>query len=126
MGLRAMERPRLRGRSFSALIEAAAVRGSKTLVGARRRANKMRWTSRGARRPRGNGMELHRGLATPPGPRSGGMQAWWISRPEDDKLNGRLFLDGSALDPAFAQLRRAGWASASASPGSSSRCRARR
>ncbi|CAK0854014.1 unnamed protein product [Prorocentrum cordatum] len=31
-------------------------------------------------------------------------------RPADEKLNGKLYLDGSALEPQFGALRRAGWA----------------
>ncbi|CAK0807698.1 unnamed protein product, partial [Prorocentrum cordatum] len=44
------------------------------------------------------------------GPRSDAMEVYWINRPADSRLTGRLFLDGSALEPAFGALRRAGWA----------------
>ncbi|CAK0789090.1 unnamed protein product, partial [Prorocentrum cordatum] len=45
----------------------------------------------------------------PQGPRTDAMSVWWIRRPPDDKLNGKLYLDGSAVDPQFGSLRRAGW-----------------
>eukprot|EP00959_Pyramimonas_sp_CCMP1952_P362784 7597122-Pyramimonas_sp.AAC.1 len=38
------------------------------------------------------------------------MSARWIHRPPDDKLNRKLYLDGSAFEPHFGALRRAGWA----------------
>ncbi|CAK0801439.1 unnamed protein product, partial [Prorocentrum cordatum] len=40
----------------------------------------------------------------PQGPRTDAMSAWWIRRPPDDKLNGKLCLDGSAVDPQFGSL----------------------
>ncbi|CAK0798446.1 unnamed protein product, partial [Prorocentrum cordatum] len=46
----------------------------------------------------------------PQGPRTDAMSVWWIRRPPDDRLNGKLYLDGSAVDPQFGSLRRAGWA----------------
>ncbi|CAK0861013.1 unnamed protein product, partial [Prorocentrum cordatum] len=46
----------------------------------------------------------------PQGRRADAMSVWWIRRPADDELNGALYLDGSALEPQFGALRRAGWA----------------
>ncbi|CAK0852813.1 unnamed protein product [Prorocentrum cordatum] len=43
------------------------------------------------------------------GPRSDAMAVMWRNRPADGLLGGRLYLDGSALDPEHASLRRAGW-----------------
>ncbi|CAK0901715.1 unnamed protein product, partial [Prorocentrum cordatum] len=44
------------------------------------------------------------------GRRTDATWAQWVSRPADEKLNGKLYLDGSALEPQFSALRRAGWA----------------
>ncbi|CAK0863804.1 unnamed protein product [Prorocentrum cordatum] len=41
--------------------------------------------------------------------RSDAMAVMWCNRPVDGLLGGRLYLDGSALDPEHASLRRAGW-----------------
>ncbi|CAK0863284.1 unnamed protein product, partial [Prorocentrum cordatum] len=41
--------------------------------------------------------------------RSDAMAVMWVNRPADGLLGGRLFLDGSALDPEFECIRRAGW-----------------
>ncbi|CAK0865821.1 unnamed protein product, partial [Prorocentrum cordatum] len=43
------------------------------------------------------------------GPRSDAMAVMWRNRPADGLLGGRLYLDGSALDPEHESLRRAGW-----------------
>ncbi|CAK0824062.1 unnamed protein product [Prorocentrum cordatum] len=42
-------------------------------------------------------------------PRTDAMAATWANRPEGGLLRGRLFLDGSAMDPEHESLRRAGW-----------------
>ncbi|CAK0858476.1 unnamed protein product [Prorocentrum cordatum] len=49
--------------------------------------------------------------AAPPrtAPRSDAMAVMWRNRPADGLLGGRLYLDGSALDPEHESLRRAGW-----------------
>ncbi|CAK0843141.1 unnamed protein product, partial [Prorocentrum cordatum] len=41
--------------------------------------------------------------------RSDAMAVMWVDRPADGLLGGRLYLDGSALDPEFECIRRAGW-----------------
>ncbi|CAK0891345.1 unnamed protein product, partial [Prorocentrum cordatum] len=43
------------------------------------------------------------------GARSDAMAVMWCNRPADGLLGGRLYLDGSALDPEHESLRRAGW-----------------
>ncbi|CAK0815915.1 unnamed protein product, partial [Prorocentrum cordatum] len=50
-------------------------------------------------------------LPQPPraAPRSDAMAVMWCNRPADGLLGGRLYLDGSALDPEHESLRRAGW-----------------
>ena len=35
----------------------------------------------------------------PQGRRTDEMAVWWIRRPPGDKLNGKLYLDGSAIEP---------------------------
>ncbi|CAK0828696.1 unnamed protein product, partial [Prorocentrum cordatum] len=41
--------------------------------------------------------------------RTDAMSVMWCNRPADGLLGGRLYLDGSALDPEHESLRRAGW-----------------
>ncbi|CAK0842173.1 unnamed protein product, partial [Prorocentrum cordatum] len=41
--------------------------------------------------------------------RSDAVAVMWVNRPADGLLGGRLYLDGSALDPEFGCIRRAGW-----------------
>ncbi|CAK0793246.1 unnamed protein product [Prorocentrum cordatum] len=41
--------------------------------------------------------------------RSDATAVMWVNRPADGLLGGRLFLGGSALDPGFECIRRAGW-----------------
>ncbi|CAK0867581.1 unnamed protein product, partial [Prorocentrum cordatum] len=43
------------------------------------------------------------------GARTDAMSVMWCNRPADGLLGGRLYLDGSALDPEHESLRRAGW-----------------
>ncbi|CAK0869179.1 unnamed protein product [Prorocentrum cordatum] len=44
---------------------------------------------------------LHLQRALDAGRRTDAMWAQWVSRPADEKLNGKLYLDGSALEPQF-------------------------
>ncbi|CAK0873828.1 unnamed protein product [Prorocentrum cordatum] len=69
-----------------------------------------------AHRARGRGEEAGECFARcwlpqPPraAPRSDAMAVMWCNRPADGLLGGRLYLDGSALDPEHESLRRAGW-----------------
>ncbi|CAK0826411.1 unnamed protein product, partial [Prorocentrum cordatum] len=53
----------------------------------------------------------------PQGRRTDAMWVQYVCRPADDKLNGKLYLDGSALEPQVGALRGAGWAIAQCDDG---------
>ncbi|CAK0870029.1 unnamed protein product [Prorocentrum cordatum] len=52
-------------------------------------------------------------LSAPPppqGPRTDAMSVWWTCRPPGVKHNGKLYVDGSSVDPQFCALGHASWA----------------